>query len=41
MFFGACHLSTNVSPADLAERVRTGLHYLEEEAPRWMHPDTR
>jgi membrane protein required for colicin V production len=38
MFFGACHLSTQMSPAELAERVRHGLKTLEEESPRWMHP---
>jgi membrane protein required for colicin V production len=37
-FFGACHLSTHVSPAALAERVREGLRMLEEESPEWMHP---
>jgi membrane protein required for colicin V production len=38
-FFGACHLSTHLSPADLAERVREGLKTLEEESPEWMHPN--
>jgi membrane protein required for colicin V production len=37
-FFGVCHLSTHVSPAYLAERVREGLRTLEEESPEWMHP---
>jgi membrane protein required for colicin V production len=37
-FFGACHLSTHVSPHELAERVRHGLRDLEEESPRWLHP---
>jgi membrane protein required for colicin V production len=37
-FFGACHLSTHVSPEQLARRVKTGLKQLEEEAPGWMHP---
>jgi membrane protein required for colicin V production len=37
MFFGACHLTTHMSPAELAERVRQGLRMLEEESPRWMH----
>jgi membrane protein required for colicin V production len=40
LFFGACHLSTNVSPAELAGRVRQGLKVLEEESPRWMHPSS-
>ena len=37
-FFGACHLSTHVSPEYLADRVREGLKMLEEESPEWMHP---
>jgi membrane protein required for colicin V production len=40
-FFGACHLSTHVSPALLAERVRTDLDHLERESPAWMHPGKR
>jgi membrane protein required for colicin V production len=38
LFFGTCHLSTHLSPADLADRVRHGLKMLEEESPRWLHP---
>jgi membrane protein required for colicin V production len=37
-FFGACHLSMHMSPAELAERVRLGLNALKEESPRWLHP---
>jgi membrane protein required for colicin V production len=37
LFFGACHLSTRMSPAELAERVRQGLKALEEESPQWLH----
>ncbi len=37
-FFGACHLSTNVTPSSLAERVRDELSRLERESPEWMHP---
>jgi membrane protein required for colicin V production len=40
LFFGACHLSTHMGPAELAERVRDGLRTLELESPRWMHPGT-
>jgi membrane protein required for colicin V production len=39
-FFGACHLSTHMSPAELATRVRHGLKELEEESPVWLHPDS-
>jgi membrane protein required for colicin V production len=38
MFFGACHVSANVTPAELGERVRQGLHAWEAESPHWMHP---
>jgi len=38
LFFGACHLTTHMSPAELAERVRQGLKTLEEASPSWMHP---
>ena len=38
-FFGICHLSTHVSPEDLARRLREGLRILEEESPEWMHPE--
>ena len=38
LFFGACHLSTDVGPHELAERVRHGLNSLEEQLPRWLHP---
>jgi membrane protein required for colicin V production len=37
-FFGALHLSTQMSPAELANKVRQGLRMLEEESPEWMHP---
>ncbi len=37
-FFGACHLSTKVTPSILAERVRDELSRLEHESPEWMHP---
>jgi membrane protein required for colicin V production len=40
-FFGACHLSTNISPEGLARLVREDLHRLESESPRWMHPENR
>jgi membrane protein required for colicin V production len=37
-FFGACQLSTHMSPEELAKRVRLGLKTLEEESPAWIHP---
>lgn len=39
MFFGACHVSANVTPAELGQRIRGGLRIWENESPRWMHPD--
>jgi membrane protein required for colicin V production len=38
VFFGVCHLSTHVSPAELAQRVRDGLRTIEQQSPQWMHP---
>jgi uncharacterized membrane protein required for colicin V production len=38
LFFGACHLSTHMSPEELAQRVRSGLRQLEQESPSWLHP---
>ena len=38
-FFGICHLSTHMSPAELANRVRQGLKKLEDETPHWLHQD--
>ena len=40
-FFGACHLSTHISPDELAQRVRQELKTLEEASPEWMHPGKR
>lgn len=37
-FFGACHLSTHISPDKLAQRVRQELKALEAASPTWMHP---
>lgn len=37
-FFGACHLSTNISPSGLGQRVRDELNRLEQVSPTWMHP---
>ncbi len=41
VFFGACHLTTHMSPAELAARVRQGLDMLQQESPRWLHPENR
>ena len=38
LFFGACHLSTHMSPNELGQRVREGLKALQEETPGWFHP---
>jgi membrane protein required for colicin V production len=32
LFFGACHLSTHMSPSELAHRVRDGLKMLEHDS---------
>lgn len=36
-FFGALHVTTQMTPTELAERVRHGLRLLEQESPSWMH----
>lgn len=38
MFLGACHLSANVTPGELRDKVKGGLEELERESPEWMHP---
>ena len=38
MFFGACHLSTHVTPGELGDKVRNGLKDMEHKSPEWMHP---
>jgi membrane protein required for colicin V production len=38
LFFGACHVSTHMSPDELAQRVRDGLKIIEMESPPWLHP---
>jgi membrane protein required for colicin V production len=37
LFFGACHVSAQMSPAELATRLYKGLRILEAESPAWMH----
>jgi membrane protein required for colicin V production len=37
MFFGALHVSTQVSPDALSGKVLDGLKKLEKESPQWMH----
>jgi membrane protein required for colicin V production len=37
-FYGACHVSTHITPSGLAERVRQELRRIETESPPWMHP---
>ncbi|HEY6488391.1 MAG: CvpA family protein [Terracidiphilus sp.] len=40
-FFGAIHISADVSPSMLSGRVRQELDRLERESPAWMHPRTQ
>jgi|SRR5579863_2784780 len=40
LFFGACHLSTNITPTQLGERIRGSLTVLEQKAPMWTRPGT-
>jgi len=39
LFFGTCHLSTHMTPTELANRVRHELDMLERDSPGWLHPD--
>jgi membrane protein required for colicin V production len=39
-FFGALHLSTHVTPGELADRVRQGFHRMELESHSLAHPDS-
>jgi membrane protein required for colicin V production len=39
-FFGALHMTTRISPEELAARVRLGLKLLQEDTPAWMHSHT-
>lgn len=38
-FFGTVHVTTQMTPAELAGRVRHGLRLLEQQSPSWMHPN--
>jgi membrane protein required for colicin V production len=38
LFFGACHVTARMSPEELADKIRHGLSYMEDETPQWMHP---
>lgn len=38
-FFAALHVSTHMSPEELADRVRSGLQVLEQDSQQLMHPD--
>jgi membrane protein required for colicin V production len=37
-FFGAIHVSADMSPSMLSEHVKQELNRLERESPAWMHP---
>ena len=37
-FFGAIHISADLSPSMLSDRVKQELNRLERESPAWMHP---
>jgi membrane protein required for colicin V production len=38
-FLGALHMSTHMTPEELANRVRDGIRTMEMESPGWMHPN--
>lgn len=37
-FFGAAHMGSNITPAQLGDRIREGLRQWEQESPKWLHP---
>lgn len=39
LFFGACDLSTRITPSELSQKVRQGLYELDKHSPQWMQPD--
>ena len=39
-FYGACHMTTHLSPGELADRVRHGIDEMQKRAPEWLHPPT-
>src|SRR5579863_2181414 len=38
LFFGTLHISENVTPGELGDRLRKGLQLLEHESPKWLNP---
>lgn len=38
-FLGAIHISAHITPDQLMDRVRQGIHTMEIESPNWMHPN--
>jgi membrane protein required for colicin V production len=40
-FFGALHVSIQVTPSKLSESVRKELKVLEQESPSWMHSNKK
>ena len=38
LFFGTLHVSENVTPGELGDRLRKGLLQLEHESPGWLRP---
>jgi membrane protein required for colicin V production len=37
-FFAAAHVGSNITPSELGNRVRSGLHEWENKSPEWLHP---
>src|SRR6266568_4082220 len=40
-FFGALHVSIQVTPSKMSDRVRKELKVLEQESPAWMHSNKK
>jgi membrane protein required for colicin V production len=37
MFFGACHVSSNMTPGELKDKVKSGMNTLEHDTQKWMN----
>ena len=38
-FLGPVHLTVQITPHDLKQRIMGGLHTLQRDSPAWLHPE--
>ena len=41
LFFGAAHLSIDISPKGLEDKAQDSLRKLKKDSPEWMHPSPK